>query len=54
VLCDVAGELSNLDLLAQLALEAGEEDLALPGLQSVHDGWDGPLHIDKMRSISWA
>jgi hypothetical protein len=45
VLADVAGELRDLDVAAEVALEAREEDLALPGLEAVDDRRDGALEV---------
>ena len=36
---------ADLDLLAEVALEAGEEDLALRGLEAVEEGGEGALVV---------
>jgi hypothetical protein len=45
VLGHVAGELRDLDVAPQVALEAGEQDLALARLEAVDDRGDGALEV---------
>ena len=45
VLADVARELRDLDLVLQVALEGGKEDLALADLEAVHDVGDAALQV---------
>mmetsp|Transcript_48734 Transcript_48734/g.87596 ORF Transcript_48734/g.87596 Transcript_48734/m.87596 type:complete len:286 (-) Transcript_48734:1818-2675(-) len=45
LLRDVADKLRHLDVVAQFLLEGAEQNLALRGLEAIHQGWDGPLHV---------
>ena len=36
---------ARLDVLSDVALEAAEQDLALPGLEAVHHAGDGALQV---------
>ena len=45
VLADVTGELGHLDVAAEVALEAGKEDLSLARLQAVDGRGDGALEV---------
>lgn len=49
------GQLGHLDfLLNQVALDAGEHDLALARLQAVHEGGDGPhvVHVAEQDQLT--